>query len=72
MVKLNVLKLLEESGKTKYWLYKQLDMSYQNFNKMVNNETKSIRYDKIDALCGVFDCSPNELFVYDEDEKQED
>ena len=47
MVKLRVLELLEERGKTKYWLYKQLGMSYQNFNKMVNGQTKSIRYDNI-------------------------
>ena len=30
MIKLNVLKLLEEQGHTKYWLFKQLNMSYQN------------------------------------------
>ena len=39
MVRLNVLPLLEKKGKTKYWLYKQLGMSYQNFNRMVDNQT---------------------------------
>lgn len=67
MVKLNVLRLLEERGKTKYWLYKQLGMSYQNFSRMVNNQTASIRYDNIEALCNIFDCSPNELFSFVED-----
>ena len=43
MIKLNALKLLEEKGKTRYWLYKQLGMSYQNFIKMINNQTKSIQ-----------------------------
>ena len=43
MVKLNVLELLEKQGRSKYWLYKQLGMSYQNFNKMVCNETQSIK-----------------------------
>lgn len=66
MVKLNVLVLLERSGKTKYWLYKQMGMSYQNFNKMVNNETKSIRYENIDALCQLLECTPNELFRFEE------
>ena len=42
MVKLNVLELLEKQGRSKYWLYKQLGMSYQNFNRMVCNETQSI------------------------------
>ena len=43
MAKLDIFPLLEQQGKRKYWLYKQLGMSYQNFNKMVNNETTSIR-----------------------------
>ncbi len=62
MIKLRALELLEENGKTKYWLYKQLGMSYQNFNRMVNNETKSIRYENIETMCLLFNCTPNELF----------
>ncbi len=65
MLKLDVLRLLEENGKTKYWLYKRLGMSYQNFNKMVNNETSSIRYEVIEELCGLFNCTPNRLFSLD-------
>ena len=64
MVTLNALELLEKKGKTKYWLYHQLGMSYQNFNKMVNNQTKSIRYENIEALCQLLDCTPNELFHF--------
>ena len=35
MIKLDVLNLLEKNGKTKYWLYKQLGMSYQNFSMKI-------------------------------------
>ena len=43
MIKLDVLRLLEERGKTKYWLYKQLGMSYQ---KTVNLKTakRAVRF----------------------------
>lgn len=67
MIRLDVLRLLEQKGKTKYWLYKQLGMSYQNFNRMVNNQTKSIQYENIEALCQIFQCSPNELFEITDD-----
>lgn len=67
MIKLDVLRLLEEQGKTKYWLYKQLGMSYQNFSKMVNNQTKSIRYENIETMCLLLDCTPNDLFVITEE-----
>ena len=62
MIKLNVLELLEKQGKSRYWLYKQLGMCYQNFKRMVNNETKSIRYEIIEKMCKILDCTPNELF----------
>ncbi len=63
MIKLNVLKLLEEREKTKYWLYKQLGMSYQNFSRMVNNQTKMIKFENIEVLCQVLECTPNDLFI---------
>lgn len=66
MLKLRAKKLLEENNKTKYWLYKQMGMSYQNFSKMINNETKSIRYENIETLCLIFNCTPNELFEFTE------
>ncbi|MBP3634062.1 MAG: helix-turn-helix transcriptional regulator [Oscillospiraceae bacterium] len=67
MIKLDVLRLLEEQGKTKYWLYKQLGMSYQNFSNMVNNQTKSIRYENIETMCLLLNCTPNDLFVITDD-----
>ena len=67
MVTSNVLQLLKERGRTKYWLYKQLGMSYQNFSRMVNNETKSIRYENIEALCQLLECTPNQLFTFSDE-----
>ena len=67
MIKLNAAALLEKKGKTKYWLYKQLGMSYQNFSKMINNETKSIRYENIETMCQLLECTPNDLLIITED-----
>ena len=67
MIKLKVLELLDKKGKTKYWLYKQLGMSYHNFSRMINNQTKSIRYENIEKLCLLFECTPNELFELTEE-----
>ena len=68
MVKLQVLELLQQQGRTKYWLYKQLGMSYQNFSKMVNNETQSIKLERIETLCQLLNCTPNDLFQIDWEE----
>lgn len=64
MLKLCVLEKLNQMGKTKYWLYKQMGMSYQNFSRMVNGETRSIKFSNLELLCNVLDCEPGDLFVY--------
>ncbi len=64
MLRMCVLEKLAQKGKTKYWLYKRMGMSYQNFNKMVNNQTKSIRFENLEALCDILACTPGDLFDY--------
>ena len=56
------LDILKEKGKTKYWLYIQLGLSYQNFNKLVNNQTNGIKFENLKALCDILECTPNDLF----------
>ena len=68
MLRLRAKELLEERGLSKYSLYKELGMSYQNYSRMINNETKSIRYEIIEAMCIFFDITPNELFEWDFEE----
>ena len=71
MIYLNALNMLKERGKSKYWLYKQLGMSGQNANRMLYNETKSIRYETLEALCIIFECTPNDLLVFSDDELED-
>ena len=59
---LRILDILQEKGKTKYWLYIQLGLSYQNFNKIVNNQTNGIKFDNLKAICDILECTPNDLF----------
>lgn len=67
MVKLRILEILESQNHTKYWLFKQLDLSYQNFNRMVNNETSSIRFENLDKLSSILNCPVGDLFEKVED-----
>lgn len=61
-MKLRILDILKEKEKTKYWLYIQLGLSYQNFNKMVNNQTNGIKFENLQSLCDILECTPNDLF----------
>lgn len=62
MLRLRILEILKEQNHTKYWLYKQMDMSYQNFNRIVNNETTSIRFDKLEEISDLLGCPVGDLF----------
>ena len=53
MLRLRILEILTEQNHTKYWLYKQMDLSYQNFNRMITNQTSSIRFDNLEKLCQI-------------------
>ncbi len=68
MIRLRILEILEEQNHTKYWLYKQMDLSYQNFNRIVNNETSSIRFDNLEKLSTILQCPIGELFEIINDE----
>ncbi len=61
-MKFRILDILNEKGKTKYWLNKQLGLSYQNFNNLVYNQTSSIKFKILKDLCEILECTPNDLF----------
>lgn len=61
-MRFRIEEILKEKGKTKYWLYIQLGLSYQNFNRLVTNQTKAIKLDNLRALCDILECTPNDLF----------
>ena len=62
MVRLRILEILQEQNHTKYWLFKQMYLSYQNFNRMVMNETRSIRFENLDILSNILNCPVGDLF----------
>lgn len=67
MVYLKVKKLLEEKGKSKYWLVKKMEANYKVVSDMVEGETAGIRFQTIDKLCNIFECDPGDLFVKKEE-----
>ena len=66
MISLRVNEILEQQGKTPYWLGKQTGISQNNILKICNGETSTIRFDTIEKICKSLDCSINDLFVTDD------
>lgn len=71
MVRLRIMKILDEQGHTKYWLYKRMDMlSYRNFKNMVDNETSAIRFETLDKLSRILNVPVGDLFEQAEEEME--
>ncbi len=60
-INIKINELLEEKQKTRYWLAKEIGMTHQNLTKLANNQTESIKFDYLEKICDVLECSPNDI-----------
>ncbi|MBQ4523448.1 MAG: helix-turn-helix transcriptional regulator [Lachnospiraceae bacterium] len=65
MLSLKINEILEQQGRTPYWLGKQTGISQNNIGKICNGETSTIRFDTLEKICIALDCSINDLFTTD-------
>lgn len=69
MIKLNVQQLLDNKNKTRYWLVKQMQTTYKTVNKICDNTLTGLQLETIEKLCQILECSPNDLFTIENDNK---
>ncbi len=65
MLKMNVQNLLDENGKTRYWLVKEMQTTYKTVNKLCDNTLTGLQLETIEKLCTILECTPNDLFTFD-------
>jgi putative transcriptional regulator len=70
MLSLRINELLEEQGKTPYWLGKQTGISQNNIGKICNGETSTIRFDTLEKICKTLNCSIDDLFCSNDEQMQ--
>lgn len=66
MIKMNVQNLLNEKGKTRYWLVKEMQTTYKTVNKLCDNTLTGLQLDTIEKLCNILNCTPNDLFIFED------
>lgn len=71
MIRFNIQPMLEARGKTRYWLAKQMGMSYPCITKIVNGKSRAVHLETIEVLCQVLECTPNDLFEIDFNEPED-
>lgn len=70
IIRLRIKEILEEKGKSNYWLSQQLGMCYRNYHNIVTNKTSAIRFDTMERLCEILEIPVEELFEQIDDPKE--
>ena len=62
-MKVRIDELLQERGRTRYWLAKEVGTSYASMANICKGNTTSIRFDILEKICSSLDCTPNDIFI---------
>lgn len=63
MVKNRIADVLSEQNKSIYWLAQETKVTYKTMHKIVNNKTESIRFETLEGICDVLNCSIGKLLL---------
>ena len=62
MVRLRIDELLQQAGRTVYWLGKQPGLTDMTVYRLRHGKTGAIKFETIEALCNALGCEPGDLF----------
>ena len=69
MIELRIEQLLEERGKTFYWLAKETGIGHTSLWRLRHGEAKTISLDYLERICRALECEPGELFELVDDRR---
>ena len=64
MIYIRVNELLKQKKKSKYWLVKHMGSGYQAVSNLMNNETTGIKFETLEKLCKLLNCTPNDIIKF--------
>jgi putative transcriptional regulator len=62
MLRLRIDELLQQKGKTVYWLGKQPGLTDMTVYRLRYGKTGAIKFETIEALCDALGCEPGDFF----------
>lgn len=72
MIKINIVELLEKENKSKYWLCKNMNITFNSINRIIRRETTSISFKYIEELCNLLNCEPGDLITIERPVKEKE
>jgi len=66
-VRMVLAELLEERGRSLYWLAKQMGTDYATMHKFKSGKAASVTFEMLGRICTALECSPGDLLVLVDD-----
>lgn len=63
MIALKLRELLEEQGKTGYWLAKETGIRYASVWQLCRGDVARMSLDNLDRICEALQCQPGDVLV---------
>ena len=70
MAKLLLKEVLEEKGKSLYWLAEETNISYPTLHKLAQGNTISANFDTLEIICNVLNIDLTDLIKLDKNNRK--
>ena len=67
MIEVRIEQLLEQRGKSFYWLAKATGIGYTSLWRLRHEEAKTISFNYLERICRALECKPGDLLILRED-----
>ena len=63
MIQPKLTEVLEQKGKSLYWLAQETQVAYSTLHRLVKAKAQSVDFRVLDLICDVLECQPGDLLV---------
>jgi putative transcriptional regulator len=64
MIKSKLKAVLEDRGKSMYWLAQETGIAYSTLIRMTKDRAQSIDLGVLDTICNTLSCQPGDLLIH--------
>ena len=70
LLKIGIEDILKEKNMSIKKLSELAEIEYSNLYNLIKGKTKAIKFDTMEKICKVLECSPTDIFILEDDIKK--